>query len=40
MKARIVRLTTIIAAALPIILVAWAVVGMFTPELGMHDGSG
>lgn len=41
MRGRIVRITTIITIALPIILVAWATIGLFTPDLlGMHDGNG
>lgn len=38
---RMTRLTTIVAAALPVIMVAWAVVGLGIPDLlGMHDGNG
>ncbi len=41
MKTRMTRLTTIVAAALPVIMVVWAVVGLVVPDLlGMHDGNG
>jgi hypothetical protein len=33
-----VRVSTVVIAALPIVLFAWAVVGLIVPDLGMHDG--
>jgi multisubunit Na+/H+ antiporter MnhB subunit len=35
-----IRLTAFVAVALPVIMVAWTVVGMFAPDLGMQDGHG
>ena len=33
-----VRPSTIVIAALPLVLFAWTVIGLLVPELGMHDG--
>ncbi len=35
-----IRVTTIVIAALPLVLLAWTVVGLVVPDLGMHDGDG
>jgi hypothetical protein len=39
-RARIIRLTAIVAVALPVIMVAWTVVAIFSPDVGLHDGVG
>lgn len=40
MKARMIRVSTILIAALPLLLIVWTVVGLIVPDLGMHDGEG
>ena len=40
MKARMIRLTTAVVVVLPLIAFAWTIVGLFSPDLGMHDGDG
>jgi len=35
-----IRLSTVVIAALPVVLLAWTVVGLIVPQLGMHDGDG
>ena len=35
-----IRVSTILIAALPFVLLAWTVVGLIVPDLGMHDGDG
>jgi len=35
-----IRLTAVISIALPAIVAVWIVLGMFRPDLGMHDGGG
>jgi len=35
-----IRLTAVISIALPVVVAVWTVLGMFSPDLGMHDGGG
>jgi hypothetical protein len=35
-----IRVSTILIAALPFVLIVWMGVGMIVPGLGMHDGDG
>jgi len=35
-----IGLTAVISIALPVIVAVWTVVGLLTPDLGMHDGGG
>ena len=35
-----IRVSTVVIAALPLVLLAWTVVGVLFPGLGMHDGEG
>ena len=35
-----IRVSTIMIAALPLVLLAWTAVGLLVPDLGMHDGDG
>ena len=39
-KARMIRVSTIVIAVLPLFLLAWTLVGLIAPDLGMHDGDG
>ena len=38
LKARMIRLTTLMIVVLPVIAFVWTVVGVFTPDVGLHDG--
>ena len=40
MRSRLIRLSAVLVAIVPIVMFAWTIVGLMTPELGMHDGSG
>ena len=40
MKARVIRLAAIAIVALPVVMLAWTVIGMFSPDVGMYDGNG
>jgi len=33
-----IRLTAVVIVALPLIASIWTVVGLLSPDLGMHDG--
>ena len=35
-----IRLTATLVVALPLIAFAWTIVGLFSPDVGMHDGNG
>jgi multisubunit Na+/H+ antiporter MnhB subunit len=35
-----IRLAALAIVALPVVMFAWTVVGMFSPDLGMYEGSG
>jgi len=39
-KARMIRFSAIAIVALPVVMFAWAVVGIIAPELGMYEGNG
>lgn len=40
MKARMIRVSTIVIATLPLVLLGWTAIGLLVPGLGMHDGDG
>jgi hypothetical protein len=39
-RSRLIRLSAVLVAIVPIVMFAWTIVGLMTPELGMHDGNG
>ena len=39
-RSRLIRLSAVLVTIVPIVMFAWTIVGLMTPELGMHDGNG
>jgi hypothetical protein len=38
---RLIRLSAVLVAVVPVVMFAWTIVGLCIPDLlGMHDGSG